>query len=147
MKKGDILRRLKDQAFCRIQPSEIHGVGVFAIKEIPAHTSPWVTSNHHLGDSPHFISNQDLKKLDLSIKDMLLDYNLKENQGVYISPHELEMIHITQFLNASKNPNLDFLFDTTGEFVTNREIKAGEELTVDYQKSLQNTSTTYNHPY
>jgi len=147
MKKGDILRRLKDQAFCRIQPSESHGVGVFAIKEIPAHISPWVTSNHHLGDSPHFISNQDLKKLDLSIKDMLLDYNLKENQGVYISPHELEMIHITQFLNASKNPNLDFLFDTTGEFVTNREIKAGEELTVDYQKSLQNTSITYNHPY
>ena len=147
MKKRDVLQRLKDQAFCRIQPSKIHGVGVFAIKDIPAHTSPWVISNHHLGESPHFISSHDLKKLDLSIKDMLLDYNLKENQGVYISPHELEMLHITQFLNASKNPNLDFLFDTTGEFVTNREIKVGEELTVDYQKSLQNTSITYNHPY
>lgn len=147
MKKKDVLQRLKDQAFCRVQPSKIHGVGVFAIRNIPANISPWITLNHHRDDSLHFISSHDLRKLDSPIKDMLLDYNLKENQGVYISPHELETLHITQFLNASKTPNLDFLFNTTGKFITNREIREGEELTADYQKSLQNTNITYNHPY
>ena len=33
------------------------------------------------------------------------------------------------------------------EMSGNDEIKEGEELTVDYQKSLQNTNITYNHQY
>tara|TARA_Y100000310_G_scaffold267587_1_gene279649 strand:+ start:136 stop:585 length:450 start_codon:yes stop_codon:yes gene_type:complete len=146
-KSTDIFNRLKKGAFCKIQPSAIHGVGVFAIKDIPAKICPWVTPNHHFTNDPYLLTTDDLNRLDRSIKDTLLDYNLKESDGLYISPHELEVFHLTQFLNASKKPNLDFLFDTTGEFITNREIKKGEELTVDYQKSLQNTNITYNHQY
>lgn len=134
MKKTDIFDRLKNGAFCKIQPSKIHGVGVFAIKDIPAKTCPWVTPNHHFRGEPYLLSTNDLDKLDEPIKDTLLDYNLKESDGLYISPHELEIFHLTQFLNSSNKPNLDFVFDGSPLFIANREISAGEELTIDYQQ-------------
>jgi hypothetical protein len=89
---------------------------------------------------PYLLTTDDLNKLDQPIKETLLDHNIKESDGLYISPHELEVLHLTQFLNSSKEPNLDFIiqfrcassFDGSGKFITNREIKIGEELTIDY---------------
>ena len=147
MKKTDIFNRLKNGAFCKIQPSEIHGVGVFAIKDIPAKICPWVTPNHHFRGDPHLLTIDDLDRLDQPIKDTLLDYNLKESNGLYISPHELEIFHLTQFLNSSNEPNLDFIFDGSAAFVTNREIKIGEELTIDYQRYTATLNSLFKDTY
>ena len=98
---------------------------------------------------------EELAELDEPIRKALYDYNLKiekvdgdkSEEGLLLFPHELEVMHITQFLNSSEDPNLDFLVKKDGEFITNREIKAGEELTVDYKKSLKNTDWKYNYDY
>jgi SET domain-containing protein len=145
--KRVVLHRLKTHAFCRIQPSKTNGVGVFAVKDIPANTYPWHSPNHHLTYGTHLYSNEELAELDEPIRKMLYDYNLKSEEGLLLYPHELEVMHITQFLNASKDPNLDFLVKKDGKFITNREIKAGEELTVDYKKVLKNTYWRYNYDY
>ena len=145
--KRVVLHRLKTHAFCRIQPSKANGVGVFAVKDIPANICPWHSPHHHLTDGTHLYSNEELAELDEPIRKMLYDYNLKSEEGLLLCPHELEVMHITQFLNASKDPNLDFLVKKDGEFITNREIKAGEELTVDYKKVLKNTAWRYNYDY
>ena len=89
----------------------------------------------------------DLDRLDQPIKDTLLDYNLKESNGLYISPHELEIFHLTQFLNSSNEPNLDFIFDGSAAFVTNREIKIGEELTIDYQRYTATLNSLFKDTY
>lgn len=34
--KTDLLRHLREETFIRLQPSGIHGTGVFAIRDIPA---------------------------------------------------------------------------------------------------------------
>ena len=38
MKRAELLRRILADCFCRLQPSPLHGVGVFAIRDIPAET-------------------------------------------------------------------------------------------------------------
>ncbi len=145
--KKIVLHRLKTRAFCRVQPSKAHGVGVFAVKDIPINICPWDSPHHHLTKGTCLYSNEELEELDEPIRKMLYDYNLKSKEGLLLYPYELEVMHITQFLNASKEPNLDFLVKKDGEFITNREIKAGEELTVDYQKDLKQTEFSYNYKY
>ena len=78
---------------------------------------------------------------------MLLDYNLLTDRGLFIHPCELEVLHITQFLNASTEPNAELIEDREAPFQTIKEIKAGEELTVNYQKDLKDTDCKYNYKY
>lgn len=76
---------------------------------------------------------------------MLLDYNLLSNRGLFVHPCELEVLHITQFLNASTDPNIELDTEREDPFKTIRKIKVGEELTVDYQKDLKNANCEYNY--
>ena len=143
----NILDRLKNQSYCRVQPSERHGVGVFAIKDIPSGIAPWSTPNHHFFGGTVRISSYELNKLDEPVRNMLLDYNLLTNRGLFIHPCELEVLHITQFLNASTEPNVQLIEDKEDPFQTIKKIKAGEELTVNYQKDLKDTDCKYNYKY
>jgi len=141
MKKKDLLKRLSDHCFCRIQPSKIHGVGVFAVKDIPKGICPWVT-NSHTSLEIHQLSSIKVKKLDKPVKDMIYDYNLKTVHGFFIPPYELEIFHIVQFLNSSKTPNLELAMEERegkiqSIYKTLREIKTEEELTVDFENQLK----------
>ena len=143
----EILERLKNQTYCRVQPSSTHGVGVFAIKDIPSGISPWSTHNHHFFGGTVRISNNEISKLDEPVRQMLLDYNLLTDKGLFIHPSELEVLHITQFLNASTNPNVELKDGRQDPFKTIKEVKVGEELTVDYQKDLKESDCKYNYKY
>jgi SET domain-containing protein len=147
LRSTEILRRLKNQTYCRVQSSKTHGVGVFAIKNIPLGVCPWSTPNHHfLGGHTRFTSHE-ISKLDEPVRQMLLDYNLLSKRGLFVHPYELEVLHITQFLNASSEPNLGLDTEREDTFKTIKEIKTGEELTVDYQKDLEETEWSYNYKY
>jgi len=147
LRNRETLRRLKNQTYCRVQPSETHGVGVFAVKDIPSGVCPWFTPNHHfLGGTVRFTSHE-ISKLDDGVRQILLDYNLLSKRGLFVHPCELEVLHITQFLNASSDPNLNLDMEREDTFKTIKEIKSGEELTVDYQKDLEETEWSYNYKY
>jgi len=139
--------RLKDRIYCRVQPSSIHGVGVFAIKDIPLGVCPFSFPNHHNVGETLRLSISELNRLDEDAREALLDYNLLNKRGLFIHPKELEVFHISQFLNGSREPNL--LIDPELEtfFKTTREIKKGEELTADYNKDLEGTGFAYNCTY
>ena len=44
-KKQQLLNNLKYDTYCRIGVSQIHGVGVIAIKQIPKGTNPFMITN------------------------------------------------------------------------------------------------------
>jgi len=78
---------------------------------------------------------------------MLLDHNLLNKRGLFIHPKELEVFHVTQFLNGSKDPNLELNPSIDTIFKAIKEIKKDEELTVDYNKDLEGTGFVYNFSY
>ena len=97
---------------------------MFAIKEIPSGVSPWSTPNHHFFGGTIRLTSHEISKLDEPVRKMLLDYNLLSNRGLFVHPCELEVLHITQFLNASTDPNLELDTEREEPFKTIRKIKA-----------------------
>ena len=139
--------RLKSNVYCRLRPSNIHGVGVFATKDIPLGVCPFSFPNHHNVGETLKLSITDLNKLDDDVREMLLDHNLLNKRGLFIHPKELEVFHVTQFLNGSKDPNLELNPSIDTIFKAIKEIKKDEELTVDYNKDLEGTGFVYNFTY
>jgi len=117
--------------FARICKSDIHGVGVFAIIDIPRGTYifkgdksevNWFTEKElELSTLP-----QAVQKLYSDFCVILPDGNSKK----YGCPDSFNNMPISWYLNESKDPNLSC--DKDYDFYAIRDIKAGEELTVDY---------------
>jgi SET domain-containing protein len=132
MNKKQLLNNLVQDTFCRIKPSPIAGVGVFAIRPIPSGTNPFVGSKE-----VRYItySKKELPSLPTAVKKLIDDFGLFERDKCLIPEFGFNAIDISHFLNRSSHPNV--IAVATGkngdvEFFTKRKIKTGEELTVDY---------------
>ena len=130
-KKELILKKLK-KTYCRLQPSMISGVGVFAIRDIPQGINPFQGAQE-----PEWIefSVEELKNLDKEIKKMIDDFYVIEKDGsVYIPECALDNMDVSFYVNHSTNPNLKKIDD--GDecliMITQRKIKKGKELTIGY---------------
>jgi len=126
--KKQILNNLKN-TYCRLQPSKIQGVGVFAIRDIPARINPFDGLKKQKWIKFHI---SELEKLDKEILELIDSFFVIKNNGiVWISESGINGMDISYFLNDSKNPNLKTI-DDGANFKTLRKIKKGEELTVAY---------------
>lgn len=122
---------LLEKVFCRIQPSTIDGVGVFAIRPIPKGINPMEECRRFEFDAVRVPEIRDDPMMPDTLKKLVVDM-CPENDGKYdIPPFSLNEIGISYYLNHSKTPNME-CDEETGDFRTLREIAAGEELTVDY---------------
>ena len=127
-KKELILENLKN-TYCRLRPSKIEGVGVFAIRDIPKGKNPFYRSKKERWYKFHISELKGLGKEVLGLVDSF--FVIHENDVVDISESALNGMDMSYFLNDSKNPNMKTTDD--GEhFVTLRNIKKGEELMVAY---------------
>ena len=72
--KKDLIKNLKDDVYCRIKPSKKHGVGVFAIKDIPKNVNPFqYTNNKCIKSKIINIKEDEIKSLPKEIKKMIDD--------------------------------------------------------------------------
>jgi hypothetical protein len=155
---------LKFHVFARLQKSE-YGVGVFAIRDIPADVSIFDSTlgsciNYH----PVRFSEKDISILfgqntitGDSVSSYLKDFYLSsENQQLSLPVNILgpNMIDISFFLNHGvgneENVKIDYSdpdCDMTN-YRTTRKINAGEELKIDYNKfHLPNTVLHQTMPF
>tara|TARA_Y100000310_G_C20575224_1_gene760065 strand:- start:27 stop:563 length:537 start_codon:yes stop_codon:yes gene_type:complete len=145
-RKEKLIENLREEVLCRIGPSEIHGVGVFAIKDIPKGAELFKTSNKLMSSDHDIIdlSEEELTDLDDEVVTIIKSNFVKSHLGSYSlpkgGPNELFWGY---FINHSSVPNLSFKIDEEDKqgfvkFVANREIKRGEELTEDYSYLSKN---------
>lgn len=123
--------KLNKEVWATIKQSDIHGIGVFAIRDIPKGTN--ITTNTLETENIDLflpITEDDFKDIIPEIQDIILDRMLyKEDQFQFVINPNAEVM-LQSFMNHSDNPNTD------GK-VTLRDIKKGEELTEDYTPYLQ----------
>ena len=120
---------MRNSVYVRIGRSDISGIGVIAIKDIPANTDPFPYSDcsvEYVGITP-----EELTGLDPNVERYMKDMCVLEDGKYWLPDTGLNSITIGWYLNHSKTPNM--IATHQGEnFITSRDIKAGEELTVDY---------------
>ena len=120
---------LNGSVWVKLAPSNIHGVGVFAIRDIPKDTL--ITDNSRHDRYPAYVyelKQHDFKKLIKPIRDLILDRTMF-SAAVYlmqfISPNS--ECYLQDFCNHSDTPNVDT------DFVSLRDIKEGEEILENYR--------------
>ena len=126
--KQKIIDNLKN-TYCRLKPSKIEGVGIFAVRDIPKGINPF---NGTKKQNWHKFHISELKSLNKELMPLIDSFFVIHKDGnVYISDSCLNGMDISYYLNNSDKPNIKTIDD--GEnFKTLRKIKKGEELTVSY---------------
>ena len=131
MNTKQFIEHFKKQVYTRIGVSKISGVGVIAIRDIPMGTQPFNESR-----SCQFLEIPKIKIMDDpdiagSVKKLVIDMCPEEHGMLYIPKFTMNELGAGFYLNHSKTPNMAAM--KGGEdFIALRDIKEGEELTVDY---------------
>jgi SET domain-containing protein len=121
---------LADVAGTRIglAPSPIHGIGVFALVDLPAGTRNLFSPP---GEEWPAVPLRDVERLPAHARKLVETYCLQDGTSAYLPPRGFKVLDPVIYLNHSDTPNLKQL-DGGDDFVTLRAIAAGEELLVDY---------------
>jgi SET domain-containing protein len=131
MKRTPLLNRVLRDCYCRLQPSKIHSIGVFAIRDIPKGRNPFRMIPKY-GDIGYVrITEDELNALPPKLAELIRELFIPTDGRMYIPNYGLNVIHLNGYLNHSTTPNMR---TRNGyDFVTLRKISVGEELTVDYR--------------
>jgi SET domain-containing protein len=129
MSKRTLLKNL-EKVYCRVQPSKLHGVGVFAIRRIPKGINPFELP---IPAKLVELTASDIRSLAPGIQQMIRQYAVKQNGRYVISTLGFNLVELEYFVNHSDSPNLSF-DDHKGCYRTARVIARGEELTGDYNR-------------
>lgn len=128
MKIETILNELQHEIYVMLKPSAIHGIGVFAIRNIPKgcrdifskHEAKWIKL-------PVF----EVEKLPEHARELVETYCLYDEENYYVPEYGFKIMDMVNYINHSSSPNIISIND--GEFfeaVT--DIAAGTELLVNY---------------
>jgi SET domain-containing protein len=109
--------------YTRLKPSAIHGVGVFAIRDIPKGTRLF-DGNEEIT----WIDERQIAQLPPSLREMYEDFCIIKD-GRYGCPRNFNSLTMGWYLNDSPTPNV--ILDDDYNMYAARDISKGEELTID----------------
>ena len=128
MNKEALLKELAASTYVMIKPSPLHGIGVFAIRDIPKGTSNIFSKG--VGDWIK-VSKEEVDALPQHSKDLIENHCLFDEDFYFIPDYGFKLVDLVIYLNHSETPNVISLNDGE-EFEAIRDIAIGEELLVDY---------------
>lgn len=116
------IEELNELVSTKIAPSSIHGVGVFAIRDIPKGSRLYTDIMPIMFNIPYKKFNQ----LNEEVREIILGQFPNVING---SQFAYPITHLQAYMNHSENANYDAVLD-----ITLCDIAKGEEVTEDYRK-------------
>jgi SET domain-containing protein len=131
MKRTHLLNRVLRDCYCRLQPSKIHGIGLFAVRDIPKGRNPFGIVPKY-GDIGYVrITDDELNALPPRLSELIRELFIPTDGKMHIPNYGLNVIRLNGYLNHSITSNMR---TRNGyDFVALRKILVGEELRVDYR--------------
>ena len=124
----ELLADLKD-TYVMLKPSPVHGIGVFAIRDIPKGCRSMFSI-----DNGEWIKVPitEIEALPPESKDLVETYCLYDEENYYVPSYGFKKMDLINYLNHSAQPNVRSVND--GEFFEAiTAIPAGQELLVNYE--------------
>ena len=114
---------LNKTVWATLASSKIHGIGVFAIRDIPEDTN-FTDYNVFTGNQVVYcVLEDEFEEILPEIRNLILDRTILQNSIIFVSPNSVQ--DLRSFMNHSNDPNII-------DWKTNRAIKKDEELTEDF---------------
>lgn len=128
MNKEQLLHQLQADTYVMLKPSLVHGIGVFAIKDIPKGCRTIFSQG--VGEWIK-LSYKEVEQLPEHSRNLVETYCLYDDENYFVPNYGFKLMDLVLYLNHSAEPNVVSIND--GEhFEALREIKTGEELLVNY---------------
>ena len=70
----------------------------------------------------------------------MIDFCYKTEKGIY-APQNINGLNMAYFFNHSCNPNS--YSDSDGNYMASRDVKAGEEFTIDVEALMKKTAISF----
>jgi len=128
MTKEELLKELSRETYVALKPSAIHGIGVFAITDIPKGCRNLFSKN--VGDWIK-LPISDVEKLPEHSRSLIETYCLFDEEHYFVPDYGFKVMDLVNYLNHSSVPNVISVND--GEyFEALVDIPAGTELMINY---------------
>ena len=129
MSKEELLKELSQETYVALKPSAIHGIGVFAIANIPKGCRDLFSKN--VGSWVK-LPVADVEKLPVHSRSLVETYCLYDEDNYYVPDHGFKLMDLVNYLNHSSSPNI--MSVNEGEyFEAITDIPEGTELLVNYR--------------
>ena len=145
-RKAKLLKNLRQHTYVRLKPSNIDGVGVFAIRTIPKGTNPfqtcWPTPSAGLDHARYTeLSRGEVNSAPSVVKKYVNDFVIPDAKGIHLIPSGgMNTLDISFYLNHSVTPNLEIVNDKNDcyyGFRAKENIPPGVECTIDYNRYIE----------
>jgi len=128
MTKEALLKDLHQDTYVMIKPSPLHGIGVFAIRDIPKGTRDLFSQG--VGEWIK-LTIAEVEALPKHSRDLVENHCLFDEDHYYVPDYGFKLVDLVVYLNHSDTPNVISINE--GEFFEAiRDIAAGEELLLNY---------------
>lgn len=128
MTKEELLKELSQKTYVALKPSPVHGIGVFAIADIPRGCREMFSRN--IGNWIK-VPIADVEQLPGHSRNLVETYCLFDEDHYYVPDYGFKVMDLVNYLNHSASPNIISVSD--GEyFEALVDIPAGTELLVNY---------------
>ena len=128
MTKEQLLHELNNETWVMIKPSPIHGIGVFAIRDIPKGTRGLFSKG--IGGWIE-LSYAEVEALPPHSKNLIHTYCLYDHEKYFVPDYGFKIMDLSLYLNHDSEANIMSLHHGE-DFEAIKDIKAGEELMIDY---------------
>jgi SET domain-containing protein len=128
MTQQELLKELQDDIYVMLKPSAVHGIGVFAIRNIPkgcrtifsSHKNDWIK-----------LPIKDVEQLPEHSRNLVETYCLFDEEDYFVPAYGFKIMDMVNYINHSSTPNIQSVND--GEFFEALvDIPADTELVVNY---------------
>lgn len=134
MPQKKLLQQLQNETYVRLKESPVHGIGVFAIQDIPKGCRNIFSKG--MGEWIK-ISIADVEALPEHSKSLIETYCLFDEENYFVPEYGFKMLDLVIYLNHSANPNIVSINDGE-EFEALTDIPSGQELLVNYHQLVNN---------